>query len=150
MGSSFAEFRPRLVWNLSSSAPKGLYWIEPAARPLVGEFAAARLAPDFERLASDRHYLPQGLPLIKDVSAGPGDEVCARGNAVLVFDQRIAVRQSHDPAGRRMPWWTGCVRLGAGEYLLLNQASNLSFDGRYFGRTSADDMLGRARLLWAS
>lgn len=143
------EPSPRLVWNVSGSAPKGLYWVSPAARPSVGDYAAARLPPAVERLAAERHYLPAGIPLIKQVAAVPGDEICGSAQGVTVFGRPVAARRPRDPAGRRMPWWTGCRRLGAGEYLLVNPANPLSFDGRYFGPTQPSAMLGQATLIWA-
>lgn len=138
---------PRLVWNLSDSAPRGLYWISRPSAPLLGERVAARLTPAIEEMAARRHYLPRGIPLIKTVAAAQGDEVCASGSHVTLFGTTIATRRTHDPAGRPMPWWTGCRRLGAGEYLLLNPGA-LSFDGRYFGPSGPSRIIGRAKLLW--
>ncbi|HEX9931474.1 MAG TPA: S26 family signal peptidase [Allosphingosinicella sp.] len=48
-----------------------------------------------------------------------------------------------------MPWWTGCQRLLAGEYLLLMGGNPASFDGRYFGPVSSRQIVGKAVLLWA-
>ena len=47
-----------------------------------------------------------------------------------------------------MPAWTGCHELAAGEYFLLMDSPD-SFDGRYFGLTRREDLVGRAVLLWA-
>ena len=140
--------QPRLVWNVSDSAPRGLYWVSRPSRPGIGEFAAARLSPDVEQLAAQRHYLPQGIPLIKKVAAVQGDEICASGERVAVFGTLVATRREVDPAGFSLPWWNGCRRLGAGELLLINSANPLSFDGRYFGPTDSSRVIGRASLLW--
>lgn len=138
---------PRLVWNVSRSAPRGLYWVSQAARPGIGDFAAARLSSEFEELAARRHYLPAGVPLIKRVAAVQGDEVCATDDRISLFGTRLATRMESDPAGRPMPWWSGCRRLGAGEYLLLNPGPH-SFDGRYFGPTDSSRLVGKATLIW--
>lgn len=139
---------PRLIWNLSESAPRGLYWIRPGFTPGYQDYVAARLTPAMERLAAERHYLPAGIPLIKRVAAGPGDEICAAGNIVTLFGTIIARRESHDPAGRPMPHWKGCLRLGANQFLLVNEQRSLSFDGRYFGPTDPADLVGRAIPIW--
>ena len=47
-----------------------------------------------------------------------------------------------------MPWWNGCRRLRAREYFLV-MGNPLSFDGRYFGVTRGNDLLGRVELMWS-
>ena len=61
----------------------------------------------------------------------------------------VVTRRRLDPHGRPMPWWEGCHRLAAGELFLLMDRSPLSFDGRYFGVTAPDQIIGKAHLLWA-
>jgi type IV secretory pathway protease TraF len=75
------------------------------------------------------------------VSAPPGGVVRVGG--------RIAVRRlTNDPYGRPLPWWHGCRRLARGELFLLTTANPVAFDGRYFGVTRGDLVVGRARLVW--
>jgi conjugative transfer signal peptidase TraF len=137
-----------LVWNASPSAPVGLYRLhgdEPVRR---GDMVVAWTPEPARYLAARRHYLPANVPLVKHVGAIAGDRVCAVGSSVSINGRRVAVRQKADHAGRPMPWWTGCRRLRAHEYFLLMD-SPLSFDGRYFGVTRGDDLIGRATQLWA-
>ena len=138
---------PRLVWNVSASAPTGLYWIEPDASVDVGDMVVARLAGPWREFASVRHYLPANVPLVKRVAAIAGSTVCAHENAIFVDGKRVAMRLGHDAHGRTMPRWTGCHRLSPHQVLLLTPAPD-SFDGRYFGATDGADLIGRARLLW--
>ena len=138
---------PRLLWNASASAPIGLYIVSPGAVPDVGDMVIARLPWRYRQLAAVRRYLPMNVPLVKRVAASAGDEVCARGMAILVNGRWIADRQRTDLRGRSMPLWEGCTRLrGRQRFLLMN--NNCSFDGRYFGLTEAEDVIGKARLLW--
>ncbi len=146
--SGLADPEPRLVWNISSSAPRGLYWISRNNDHAPGQFAATWLEAGVADLAAQRHYLPRGIPLIKEVAAVTGDEVCASGTGIFLFGRLIATRLGDDPKGRSMPWWNGCRRLGAGEVLLLNGSNPLSFDGRYFGPSASSRVIGRARLIW--
>lgn len=136
-----------LVWNSSASAPIGLYRLRSGALVRRGDMVVAWTPEPSRALAARRHYLPANVPLVKRVAAIAGDRVCATGRAVLINGRRVALRHDHDPAGRPMPAWSGCVRLGHGDYFLLMQ-SPLSFDGRYFGLTRRNQILGRAELLW--
>jgi type IV secretory pathway protease TraF len=104
--------------------------------------------PSARRLAARRHYLPARVPLVKRVAAVSGARVCAI-RAKIIVDGRVAVaRRAHDPAGRPMPWWSGCIRLGKGDLFLLSSSAPDSFDGRYFGPTRAGEIVGKAKLLW--
>ncbi|WBX83813.1 S26 family signal peptidase [Sphingosinicella microcystinivorans] len=143
-----AEPAPRLVWNISASAPRGLYLLESAARLRHGDMVAARLPAQWRMLADQRRYLPARIPLIKRIAALSGDSVCAFGAVVTVNGQARALRRDADSLGRRLPAWQGCVHLRDGQVLLLMEGNPASFDGRYFGVTEAADVLGRARLIW--
>jgi conjugative transfer signal peptidase TraF len=143
-----AEPAPRLVWNVSASAPRGLYLLDPDARLRHGDMVAARLPLPWRALANRRHYLPTRIPLIKRIAARAGDSVCAFGAVVTVNGRARALRRDADSLGRRLPAWQGCVHLRDGQVLLLMEGSSASFDGRYFGVTEAADVLGRARLIW--
>lgn len=139
---------PRLVWNVSASAPAGLYWVSPGTVPRAGDMVAARLPTVFRQLAAERGYLPGNVPLIKRVAASAGDEVCASGRSVTVNGRPVARRRIVDGMGRRMPFWLGCFRLRSRQVFLLMDAPG-SFDGRYFGLTEGKDIIGTARLIWA-
>lgn len=140
---------PRLVWNVSASAPKGLYVVSPGTRWRTGDMVVARTPEPWRGLAAGRGYLPANVPLVKRVAASQGNLVCARGEVVSIDGRRVATRRAHDGLGRRLPWWEGCVRIGAGQAFLLMVHENASFDGRYFGVTASGDIVGKARLSWA-
>lgn len=140
--------RPLLVWNASASSPIGLYLVGSAQGVRPGDTVIA-WPPDRARaLGAERHYLPRNVPMVKRVVAAAGDRVCAIGEAIFVNGRLEALRREADPAGRPMPWWTGCEVIPDGDLLLLNPAVPNAFDGRYFGVTPADLILGRARLIW--
>ena len=138
---------PRLLWNASASAPVGLWRVAPGAAVERGDMVAARLAEPWRGLAARRHYLPANVPLLKRVAAGPGDRICAAGEAVTINRRVVARREPVDAAGREMPGWRGCILLRDGEYLLLMDVRS-SFDGRYFGPTARRDIIGKATPLW--
>ncbi len=140
---------PLLVWNASASSPIGLYRIGSTRDIEPGDMILAWPPDEARVLGAERHYLPADVPLVKQVSAAAGDTVCAFGEAIFVNGRRTAVRRRADPEGRAMPWWSGCERLRAGDLLLLSPDVPLAFDGRYFGISRSEQIVGRARLLWS-
>ena len=148
LGSAAFPPVPRLVWNASASAPIGLYSVSPGALAETGDTVIARVPEPWRWLAATRRYLPMNVPLVKRVAASAGDEVCAFGQKVFVNGRWVAERRIADGAGRSMPMWSGCFRLRGRQSFLLMDAP-ASFDGRYFGVTEGDDIIGKARLLWA-
>nr|WP_294814720.1 S26 family signal peptidase [uncultured Sphingomonas sp.] len=138
---------PRLLWNASASAPIGLYRVSPGAPAVVGDMVVARVPLGWRRFAAERRYLPANVPLVKRVAAAVGSQVCAVGDVIYVDGREVARRRRSDGEGRPMPWWSGCVRLSGQQRLLLMDAPD-SFDGRYFGVTEGNDIVGRAVLLW--
>ncbi|SFJ97265.1 conjugative transfer signal peptidase TraF [Sphingomonas sp. NFR04] len=139
---------PRLVWNASASAPIGLYAVDPGASIQAGDMVVARLPERWRALAARRRYLPANVPLVKQVVALAGDQVCAVDAQVVVNGRRVVERRSADGAGRPLPWWRGCIRLREGQFFLLMPGSPASFDGRYFGPTKGAQLVGKAILLW--
>lgn len=138
---------PLLVWNASSSSPRGLYMVV-SGKPRVGDFAIAWPPAAASAIARERGYLPAGVPLVKTVAASAGEPICARSEQVWAGQRIVAVRKPADAVGRPLPWWSGCKMLERGDLLLLGSHPD-SFDGRYFGPVGADQVIGSARLLWA-
>lgn len=140
---------PLLVWNRSASAPTGLYFVSPGALIDAGDMVIARTPAPWHMLAARRHYLPANVPLVKRAVAAEGDIVCAHDETVSINAAPAVTRRARDSAGRILPWWEGCHALRQGELFLLMVGAPDSFDGRYFGVTGPDDIVGKARLIWA-
>ncbi|HEY0596357.1 MAG TPA: S26 family signal peptidase [Sphingopyxis sp.] len=139
--------RPRLLWNASASAPVGLWKVVPTTSVRRGDMVVARLGEPWRALAARRHYLPANVPLLKRVTALPGDRVCALGPWLFVDGRIVAVRRHADRLGRPLPWWHGCRVLGRHSVLLLMD-DPASFDGRYFGPLEQRAIVGKAVPLW--
>lgn len=138
---------PRLVWNASVSAPPGLYTLQ-AATPRVGDLVLVATPRSVADLAADRGYIPQHVPLIKQIAAGQGSFVCTRGDAVQVDDTPLVLRTAFDAQRRPLPYWEGCRRLVRGELFLLMPRAPHSFDSRYFGPVRTSAVIGVLRPLW--
>ncbi len=139
---------PRLVWNASASAPIGFYAVSPGAPLAPGDMVIAWPPAAARDLAARRHYLPRNVPLVKRVAGVAGDRICARNSLVTVNGRPAAMRRAADAAGRPLPGWLGCVRLAPGMVFLLMAETPDSFDGRYFGPTLGQDVIGKASPLW--
>jgi conjugative transfer signal peptidase TraF len=139
---------PRLVWNASASAPIGLYAVSPGALLKRGDMVIAWSPAEARQLAASRHYLPSNVPLVKRIAGIAGDTICAVDRVVAVNGRPVAKRRVADAAGRPLPAWQGCIRLGPGMVFLVMTETPDSFDGRYFGPTLAQDVIGKATPLW--
>lgn len=140
--------RPLLLWNASASSPVGLYYVGPAGEAGPDDMVVAWPPEAARQLGAERHYLPSNVPLVKRVAAAAGDRVCAVGEAVFVNGRLETLRRASDPSGRSMPWWTGCEDIAGGDLFLLTPDVSEAFDGRYFGVTRRQQIVGSARLLW--
>jgi conjugative transfer signal peptidase TraF len=140
---------PAIVYNASGSAPLGFYYLDHRL-PGRGEVAVVRPPPMLAASMAARGILPAGVPLVKQVTALGGDEVCRSREPIgtlAVNGKVVAEVQDNDREGRPLPAWEGCIRLVEGQFVLL-QPHPHSFDSRYFGPVSSCDILGVARPVW--
>lgn len=134
----------RLVYNASDSAPRGFYVVEKATQLHVGDYVIARLPEDSADLAAKRGYLPRSVPVLKQIVAIDGQQVCIRGGSVYVDARVVAQTLEEDGQRRKLRAWNGCRRLTTGELFLLNPSNPASFDSRYLGPLDMSFVLGRA------
>jgi len=139
---------PRLVWNASASAPMGLYWIDPAASPKLGDLLAVQAPEEISRLMDMRGYLPANALLLKRVAALSGTKICREGERVIVACKVIALAKRADAQRRSLPSWQGCWKLAEDEIFLVNADVPDSLDGRYFGPFPKSSIVGSAIPIW--
>jgi conjugative transfer signal peptidase TraF len=138
---------PRIVWNATASAPRGLYLLTDR-RAKRGDLVLVATPLGIRQLAAERGYVPANVPLVKRIAAEQGDRVCSTGNSISINGILVAVRRARDGQSRILPRWSGCRRLSAGDIFLLMMDVPSSFDGRYFGVTPRTAVLGRLVPLW--
>jgi len=143
----FVPTPTRIIYNPTASAPLGFYAVEAAPAVHRGDLVVSRLPPTVAAFADRRLYVPASVPVVKSIAAEAGDLVCRDGLALAIDSHVVARARVRDSAGRPLPDWSGCRTLGAGQVLMLGGHPS-SFDGRYFGPTGTDLILGRARPLW--
>lgn len=139
---------PLVVWNASASVPIGLYAVQPIGKLAVTDLVVARPTEALQGWLAKRHYLAQGVLLIKRVAALPGQRICRNGRAVTVDGIDMAAAQERDHVGRPLPVWSGCLSVAPGQVFLLNWDEPASLDGRYFGTIPSEKLIGRAVPLW--
>jgi conjugative transfer signal peptidase TraF len=143
LASVTAKQHPLFLWNQSSSAPIGFYWVE-RIPPRAGDLAVVRLPEYMADLAARRDYLPHSAYLLKPVAGTGGDRVCRLGDNLFIGRAFAARALQADRRERPLPQWQGCRILRPGEFFLLARTP-ASFDGRYFGPIPAENIVGSAR-----
>ncbi len=141
---------PRFVWNVSASAPTGLYRVLPARDLTVATLVVAYPPEPLATWLADGGYLPIGVPLIKPVLALAGQTVCRIGLNITIDGRERGAARERDHSGRPLPVWQGCREIGAGEVFLMNPDVPTSLDGRYFASIPIATIAGLAKPLWTS
>ena len=138
----------RLMYNPSSSAPRGWYLRIPLATLERRTLILARLPDGIAAFAAARDYLPLTVPILKPVAALGGQMVCERAGEVSIDGTPVAHALMRDGAGRPLPHWTGCRTLNHDEIFLLSDYNPASFDSRYFGPLRRAAVIGKVLPLW--
>jgi conjugative transfer signal peptidase TraF len=138
----------RYVWNVSESAPVGLYLIQPTGRLFVTKLVAVEPPEPLVTFLADGRYLPRGIPMLKRVLALPRQTVCRNHLTITVDEVKVGEAHERDSRGRPLPIWQGCRVVADGEVFLMNWQSADSLDGRYFGVLPTSAIVGRAEPLW--
>jgi conjugative transfer signal peptidase TraF len=139
---------PRLIYNPSASAPRGWYRVSLARGLKVNDYVLVSLPAGAKRLAAERHYLPETVPLLKRIGALSDQFVCVRDRRLWIDGGLAATSLTHDGQGRELIGWRDCRVLGPGEILLVSRDNSASFDSRYFGPVLGSQVIGKASPLW--
>ena len=138
-----------VLHNDTPSEAEGLY-LRTEGRPAVGRLVSF-MTPPAAAPYVDRHLaMLRRTPVLKALAAGPGDFVCTASGRLVIDGQVMAAVAAKDPRGVRLPQWNGCRRLRAGEWFAFSDRVPNSFDSRYFGPISADQVIAAYRPLWVS
>ncbi len=142
--ASFISTPTRLVWNVSASAPIGLYAIDPPGDLTVTDLVAVDPPAALADFMVERGYIGRGVPLLKRVMGLPRQEVCRVRRTITVDGVELGAALDRDRSGRELPVWNGCRRIGGDEIFLMNRQVCDSLDGRYFGPIPISTIIGRA------
>ena len=151
MGIGYPALTPmpiKLLWNVSASAPIGLYTIDFDGPFDVTDLVAVDAPEPLAAFMAERGYLPKGVPLLKRVLGVSGQTVCRSNLTITVDGVEVGKALQRDRIGRDLPAWQGCRRIQTGEVFLMNWQVRDSLDGRYFGTLPASSVIGRATPLY--
>ena len=150
LGATILLFAPmfsvnpiRFIYNPSPSTPIGFYRIKAASNLKRGVYIVVPTPPAFREMAANRQYLPLNVPLIKQIFAITGDEICRINESIFVNQKLVALALKYDSKNRSLPIWQGCIILEGNQFFALMNDPN-SFDGRYFGALNIGDIIGIA------
>lgn len=145
--SAFAKPTPLVIYNPSSSEPKGFYRLS-ALRPAPGRLIAFRVPrPGAAYAASHIPYVAR-TAILKEIAVGQGSNVCVRGGEIWIAGQPRAHVATKDHNGALLPHWLGCRKLAAREYFVFSNRISNSYDSRYYGPVPASDIVGVYQPLW--
>ena len=145
---AFTDLPKLLIWNVSASAPIGLYRVVPTNAFHVGDLVAVMPPEPVASFLDQRGYLPEGLPLLKRVLALAGQTICRTNLTITVDGIEVGKAHERDRRGRDLPDWQGCEVIAVGNLFLMNRDVPDSLDGRYFGPMPTRSVIGIAAPLW--
>ncbi len=138
----------RVVVNQTESEPRGLYWLTAAALRR-GSFVVLDAPPLLAALIAERHYLPPGVRLLKQVVAVAGDQVCTEGDRYVAAGVLISKIAAVDTSGRPLPPpYPFCGVVPPGMAWVAGRGAS-SLDSRFFGPISLET-LTTAEPLWTT
>lgn len=147
LAPAVVSWPPAVIWNVTASAPIGLYLVQVTDHPRLGELVAVQPPPRLAAWLDRRGAAPLGVLLVKRVAALAPSTACWTPGGLQVDGAPIARLLLRDRSARPLPVPTGCRTLAPDEVLLLNDAPD-SLDARYFGPLPMAAVVGRARPIW--
>ncbi len=143
---SFLSWPTCLIWNRTPSIDVGFYWIE-KRYPKLDEIAILSASSKEAKWTQFHGFSGKHWPLLKRISGENGDIICRKNTNVFVNDKLVSKAFHETTNGLKLPAWNGCQQLKPHEVFLLNAHPN-SLDGRYFGTTFKDQIIGTAIPIW--
>jgi conjugative transfer signal peptidase TraF len=140
---------PPFIINETVSMAKGIYAYTDNVNALKRkDIVALKMTIGANAYLVDELGYPKRTLLIKRVAGLSGDVICRHGMRVTINAQTVNV-QSKDRFGNLLPVWDGCAVLLPNQVFLLGDHPS-SFDSRYFGPVTKEQLLGTYRgvLTW--
>lgn len=137
---------PLLIWNTTSSLPKGFYKVEPGYT--YGDIVAFDIPAHFRPLVQERGWIPVYDRLLKRIVGRAGDTICIHQTDITLNGQWFGNTSLTDSHGRPMPQLDGCHTVQNGHLWVMLKDNPLSLDSRYFGEVDEATVYGKASLVW--
>ena len=124
--------------------PKGFYLITPIKEIKRFDIIEFRPPIDILNFMKEKRWIPASGLIIKYVFALPGDHACIKKQTLWINNKKIGKVHRFYDKNKLLPQTKICGKLVDDQYLLLSTESERSFDSRYFGVISAQNILGHA------
>jgi type IV secretory pathway protease TraF len=138
-----------VLWNDTPSEPEGLY-VRVFRAPAVGQMATFMAPPAAAGYVAQHLRYLHDTPILKQLAAGPGSFVCTTSGRLMIDGGKDAPIFAQDRRGARLPHWSGCRRLGGGEWFAYSGRAPNSFDSRYYGPLRTDQLIAIYRPVWTA
>ncbi len=147
---TWSRWGPTIVINPTVSEPLGFYRMVTHTIPDYrrGMTVIFPVPAPFAPLVYGRGWLKSGVPLMKNIGAVAGDEVCVREDVIEINGTPMGPVARVDRMGAALPRLRGCFRVEEGMFLPLSRHHDRSFDGRYMGPQPLTEITAEARPLW--
>ena len=130
----------QLVINTSPSVAPGIY-ISVDEKPAVGRIVDFRIpARAWPYIRQRTGHMGRNWYILKPIAAGPGDRVNTMGHWLYINGRKIAPIYTHDEKGRLLPHWRADCVLGSHEHFVYSSRIWNSFDSRYYGPISQNQI----------
>lgn len=148
--SAWRHSGPKLIINGTASEPLGVYRLvkHRAAEFRRGMYVVFPVPPGMRAFVYGRHWMPDGVPLLKELAALGGDLVCVLPDRLEINGRYVGPVFDHDSEGRALPKNLGCLKVPQGMFFAASAHLDKSFDSRYFGPLPLTQLLGEARPVW--
>ncbi len=148
---AWKRFGPTILINETPSEPVGFYRLvgHPESHYRRGMFVVFPVPSELHEMVYGRHWVREGIPLLKEVMGIRGDRVCIYVDRFEINDQVVGPVFAVDREGHPLPQQQqGCFEIQPGYFFAASQHFERSFDGRYFGPLPLGIVIGEARPLW--
>jgi conjugative transfer signal peptidase TraF len=147
---AWKHWGPQLLINETASEPRGLYRLTrlSTAEFRRGMYVVFPVPRDMRALVYGRHWMPDGVPFLKELAALTGDRVCVNTDGLEINGRYVGPVYREDSQGRPLPQHFGCFDVQEGMFFAASAHLDKSFDGRYFGALPLNQLLGEARPVW--
>jgi conjugative transfer signal peptidase TraF len=147
---AWKQWGPQMLINGTASEPLGLYRLvrHGSADYRSGMYVVFPVPPDMQALVYGRHWMPDGVPFLKELAALGGDRVCVLPHRLEINGRYVGPVYEEDSQGRALPRNLGCFPVPQGMFFAASGHLDKSFDSRYFGPLPLTQLLGEARPVW--
>lgn len=135
------------TYQATISMPKGIYLTFPAKNIKYDDiviFYPPKIAAEF---LAKQHWAPNSGVLMKKVIGMPDDFVCNQNHAIAINGKKLGLLHDFYAPGKKMPHELFCGKLANNQYMLLSTFIDRSYDGRYFGPVTQDQIIAKAKLI---